>query len=173
MRRFRWVAGLLFSVLLSLAAPVPLSYAAGPPSYAAGSSSYAVRSSSYAVGSSSYAVGSSSYVAGSSSYLAEVHAYVAEPSPHGSLAGSRAGVGRTPPGRELPAPDTTGVAVPPPAPTEPPPAVSQEPRPERPTPARQAVGGPGARPLVNVLPLGAGLLLTGLGLGFLALRLRR
>ncbi|MEB8344178.1 hypothetical protein [Streptomyces endophyticus] len=105
-------------------------------------------------------------------YAAEPPAYVAEPSPHGSLAGSRAGVGRTPPGRELPTPDTTG-AVLPPAPTEHPPAVSQEPRPERPAPARQAVGEPGAAPLVNVLPLGAGLLLTGLGLGFLALRLRR
>ncbi|MGW2345805.1 hypothetical protein [Streptomyces sp. NPDC001661] len=98
--------------------------------------------------------------------------YAAEPSPHGSLAGSRAGVGKTPPGRELPAPDTTG-AVLPPAPVEPPPAVSQEPRPERTAPERQAVGEPGAGPLVNVLPLGAGLLLTGLGLGFLALRLRR
>ncbi|MFD7294284.1 hypothetical protein ACFV9W_13445 [Streptomyces sp. NPDC059897] len=103
--------------------------------------------------------------------------YAAEPSPHGSLAGSRAGVGRTPPGRELPAPDTSGVVLPPAA-TDPPPAVSREPRPERPASerpdsARQAVGEPGARPLVNVLPLGAGLLLTGLGLGFLALRLRR
>ncbi|MCX5532584.1 hypothetical protein OG785_18710 [Streptomyces sp. NBC_00006] len=82
-------------------------------------------------------------------------------------------MGRIPPGRELPTPDTTG-AVLPPAPTEPPPAVSQEPRPERPTaPEGQAVGEPGTGPLVNVLPLGAGLLLTGLGLGFLALRLRR
>lgn len=52
--------------------------------------------------------------------------------------------------------------------------MSQEPRPERPTaPEGQAVGEPGTGPLVNVLPLGAGLLLTGLGLGFLALRLRR
>ncbi|MFJ8954032.1 hypothetical protein ACIRO1_28370 [Streptomyces sp. NPDC102381] len=138
MRRLRWVAGLLFSALLFLAAPASLSYVAEARSGAAGP-----------------------------------HAYVAEPSPHGSLAGSRAGVGRTPPGRELPTPDTTG-AVLPPAPTEPPPAVSQEPRPERSTaPEGQAVGEPGTGPLVNVLPLGAGLLLTGLGLGFLALRLRR
>ncbi|MFI5658192.1 hypothetical protein [Streptomyces sp. NPDC051684] len=98
--------------------------------------------------------------------------YAAEPSPHGSLAGSRAGVGRTPPGRELPTPDTTG-AVLPPAATEPPPAVPQEPRPERTAPEPQAVGEPGPGPLVDVLPLGAGLLLTGLGIGFLALRLRR
>ncbi|WP_327662566.1 MULTISPECIES: hypothetical protein [unclassified Streptomyces] len=159
MRRLRWVAGLLSSALLFLAAPASLSYAAG--------------SSSYAAGSSSYAAGSSSYVAEARSGAAGPHAYVAEPSPHGSLAGSRAGVGRTPPGRELPTPDTTG-AVLPPAPTEPPPAVSQEPRPERSTtPEGQAVGEPGTGPLVNVLPLGAGLLLTGLGLGFLALRLRR
>ncbi|MFF3496336.1 hypothetical protein ACFYWS_33890 [Streptomyces sp. NPDC002795] len=154
MRRLRWVAGLLSSMLLFLAVPVvsvPLSYAAEPPSYLA-------------------------------SYMAS---YVAEPSPHGSLAGSRAGVGRTPPGRELPSPAATG-AVLPPAPTEPAPAVptrSQEPRPERSASAtpeqqgageRQAVGEPGNRlPLVNVLPLGAGLLLTGLGFGLLALRLRR
>ncbi|WP_425831828.1 hypothetical protein [Streptomyces fractus] len=115
-----------------------------------------------------------SYAAGPSSYVAGPHAYVAEPSPHGSLAGSRAGVGRTPPGRELPTPAATGVVLPPAA-TEPPPAVSREPRPERSAAPeeRQAVGEPGAGPLVNVLPLGAGLLLTGLGLGFLALRLRR
>ncbi|MFJ4712966.1 hypothetical protein [Streptomyces sp. NPDC088785] len=45
---------------------------------------------------------------------------------------------------------------------------------ERPAAARQPVvrRGPGG-PLADVLPLGAGLLLTGLGLGFLALRLRR
>lgn len=99
--------------------------------------------------------------------------YAAEPSPHGSLAGSRAGVGRTPPGRELPSPAATE-AVRPPAATEPPRTVAPTPPAERPRPEPQAVGEPGTGPaLVNVLPLGAGLLLTGLGLGFLALRLRR
>ena len=99
--------------------------------------------------------------------------YAAEPSPHGSLAGSRAGVGRTPPGRALPAPTAPDDALPP-VPTQPPPAVPTEPpRPEPSDTARQAIGEPGAKPLVNVVPLGAGLLLTGLGLGFLALRLRR
>ncbi|MGY0485575.1 hypothetical protein [Streptomyces sp. WG-D5] len=98
--------------------------------------------------------------------------YAAEPSPHGSLAGSRAGVGRTPPGRALPSPTPTGAVVPP-APTEPPPTVPREPRPEESATAPQAIGEPGPKPLVNVLPLGAGLLLTGLGIAFLALRLRR
>ena len=99
--------------------------------------------------------------------------YAAEPSPHGSLAGSRAGVGRTPPGRELPSPAATE-AVRPPAAVEPPRTVAPTPPAERPRPEPQAVGEPGTGPaLVNVLPLGAGLLLTGLGLGFLALRLRR
>ncbi|MFD8567153.1 hypothetical protein [Streptomyces sp. NPDC059639] len=98
--------------------------------------------------------------------------YAAEPSPHGSLAGSRAGEGRTPPGRELPAPDESETAAPPPA-SEP--AATPEPREtERPSAARQSVVQRGlGGPLADVLPLGAGLLLTGLGLGFLALRLRR
>ncbi|MER5947406.1 hypothetical protein ABT127_15165 [Streptomyces sp. NPDC001904] len=97
-------------------------------------------------------------------------AYAAEPSPHGSLAGSRAGVGRTPPGRELPAPRESEPVAPP---SEP--AATPAPRDtERPSAVRRPVLRPGlGGPLVNVLPLGAGLLLTGLGLGFLALRLRR
>ncbi|MGP3773063.1 hypothetical protein ACTWJ8_19780 [Streptomyces sp. SDT5-1] len=146
MRWLRWVTGLLVPALLLLAGPVTLSYAAGSVSYG------------------SYAAGP-----GSSGF------YAAEPSPHGSLAGSRAGVGRTPPGRELPSPAATE-AVRPPAATEPPRTVAPPPTPtaERPRPEPQAVGEPGTGPaLVNVLPLGAGLLLTGLGLGFLALRLRR
>ncbi|MEV1019993.1 hypothetical protein [Streptomyces sp. NPDC050264] len=104
-------------------------------------------------------------------------AYAAEPSPHGSLAGSRAGVGRTPPGRPLPAP-TFEEAVLPPPPARPEPPVSatpvpSSPRPERPATARRTEAARGTGTLVNVVPLGAGLLLTGLGIGFLALRLRR
>ncbi|WP_353943512.1 hypothetical protein ABII15_18895 [Streptomyces sp. HUAS MG91] len=98
-------------------------------------------------------------------------AYAAEPSPHGSLAGSRAGVGRTPPGRELPAPRESEPVPPPtsePAAT-PAPRDTERPAAARQTLVRRELGGP----LVDVLPLGAGLLLTGLGLGFLALRLRR
>lgn len=111
---------------------------------------------------------------GVAAYAAErPGSYAAEPSPGDSLAGSRAGVGRTPPGRTLPSPAETGPAVPPPAdrPTVP---ASPTPRTERPDPARQTVIARGSGPLlVNVLPLGTGLLLTGLGLAFLALRLRR
>ncbi|MEU6840987.1 hypothetical protein ABZ930_03830 [Streptomyces sp. NPDC046716] len=97
-------------------------------------------------------------------------AHAAEPSPRESLAGSRAGVGRTPPGRELPAPEES---EPEPPPSEP--AATPEPRDtERPSAARQPVVQRGlGGPLANVLPLGAGLLLTGLGIAFLALRLRR
>ncbi|MFI6878418.1 hypothetical protein ACIBL6_33795 [Streptomyces sp. NPDC050400] len=106
-----------------------------------------------------------------SSYAAGHGSYVTEPSPGSSLAGSRAGVGRTPPGRPMPAP-TPPAALPPP----PPPAAVPTPtpsEPERPSAARQAVVPRGTGPLVNVLPLGAGLLLTGCGIAFLALRLRR
>ncbi|MEV5606923.1 hypothetical protein [Streptomyces sp. NPDC052225] len=100
-------------------------------------------------------------------------AHAAEPSPHGSLAGSRAGVGRTPPGRTLPSPAVTEDALPPPpAVAETTAPASPTPRTERPNAARQTVL-PGGGRVVNILPLGAGLLLTGLGLGFLALRLRR
>ncbi|MFI0238381.1 hypothetical protein [Streptomyces sp. NPDC016845] len=102
-------------------------------------------------------------------------AYATEPSPRDSLAGSRAGVGRTPPGRLLPDPDGEDAAALPPPEAEPsvstpPSAPPERPDAERPTATR----GTGAEaPLVNVVPLGAGLLLTGLGIGFLALRLRR
>ncbi|MYW68887.1 hypothetical protein GTY65_33145 [Streptomyces sp. SID8379] len=95
------------------------------------------------------------------------------PSPDGSLAGSRAGVGRTPPGRVLP----PAAETPPPSSTPDSPEGSATPtprRPDRPAEARQSLVPRGYDgPVVNVLPLGAGLLLTGLGIGFLALRLRR
>ncbi|MFH8564655.1 hypothetical protein [Streptomyces sp. NPDC017988] len=108
--------------------------------------------------------------------------YAAEPAPRGPLttvdetprAGSRAGEGRARPGRaDVPLPD-------PPPPSTPPP----------PVPSRQAgqlhvtqrdtvadAGQPAAPepvlPGLRVLPLGGGLVLIGLGLGFLGLRLRR
>ncbi|GHC75618.1 hypothetical protein [Streptomyces flavofungini] len=111
-------------------------------------------------------------------------AYAAPPPPTapyygtGSLAGNRAGEGRLRPGREDP------VAVPDPAvwrPLPPPPREvrrSERPRatPVEPGPAdaprERAAEGP-AFPGLRVLPLGGGMVLIGLGLGFLALRLRR
>ncbi|WP_372347987.1 hypothetical protein [Streptomyces sp. KL116D] len=145
LRRLRWAAGLAVSALGLLLVPVPSSYAAGPSSYAAGPSSYAAGHGSYA----------------------------AEPSPGSSLAGSRAGVGRTPPGRPMPAPTPPAAVPPPPPPAAVPSPTMSEPEPEPPSAARQAVVPRGTGPLVNVLPLGAGLLLTGCGIAFLALRLRR
>lgn len=96
----------------------------------------------------------------------------------GSLAGNRAGEGRLRPGREDP------VAVPDPAVWRPlPPPPREVRRPERPratpvepgtadAPRERAAEGP-AFPGLRVLPLGGGMVLIGLGLGFLALRLRR
>ncbi|MEU3500395.1 hypothetical protein ABZ726_06370 [Streptomyces hundungensis] len=111
------------------------------------------------------------------------------------LAGSRAGEGRTRPGRTAQdfLPDATDAmasdeAVPGREPAEPPPAADvPPPEPPPPTPARtpggtlppgrhhrspQALSG-NSDLRVHVLSMGAGLTLTGLGLGFLALRLRR
>ncbi|MET9546815.1 hypothetical protein ABZY36_16085 [Streptomyces sp. NPDC006627] len=111
-----------------------------------------------------------------------VMSYAVQPAPRGPLttvdetprAGSRAGEGRARPGRaDVPLPD-------PPPPSTPPPSVPSR-RPEQahmtqrdtvadagqPAPANPALSGP------RVLPLGAGLVLIGLGLGFLGLRLRR
>lgn len=96
----------------------------------------------------------------------------------GSLAGNRAGEGRLRPGREEP------VAVPDPAVWRPlPPPPREVRRPERPrtapvepgtadAPRERAAEGP-AFPGLRVLPLGGGMVLIGLGLGFLGLRLRR
>ncbi|WP_405658716.1 hypothetical protein [Streptomyces sp. RK9] len=96
----------------------------------------------------------------------------------GSLAGSRAGEGRLRPGRADP------VAVPDPAVWRPlPPPPREVRRPERPratpvepgsadAPRERAAEGP-AFPGLRVLPLGGGMVLIGLGLGFLGLRLRR
>lgn len=96
----------------------------------------------------------------------------------GSLAGSRAGEGRLRPGRADP------VVVPDPAVWRPlPPPPREVRRPERPratpvepgsadAPRERAAEGP-AFPGLRVLPLGGGMVLIGLGLGFLGLRLRR
>ncbi|MFI7385191.1 hypothetical protein [Streptomyces sp. NPDC049813] len=105
----------------------------------------------------------------------------AEPSPHRSLAGSRAGVGRTPPGRPLAGTDVDEPVIPPSLPPPPPPSAPAEPsatappasHPEQSAADRPPVAARDTEPVVNVVPLGAGLLLTGLGIGFLALRLRR
>ncbi|MFE9404589.1 hypothetical protein ACFYNY_22935 [Streptomyces sp. NPDC006530] len=109
------------------------------------------------------------------------------------LAGSRAGEGRTRPGRTAQnlLPDATDAVTPeeaghevvaPPSPAEVPP-----PEPSPPAPAHTPGGtrppgrhhrspqalSNGSDLRVHVLSMGAGLTLTGLGLGFLALRLRR
>ncbi|MEV0441920.1 hypothetical protein AB0I84_08250 [Streptomyces spectabilis] len=116
--------------------------------------------------------------------LAPGPGYAADPSPAPSaayydeveLAGSRAGEGRTRPGRAEPlvVPDPRAWRpLPPPAarerraePKPPPAADAAEPF------ARRTATGPPI-PGLRVLPLGAGLVLIGLGLGFLGLRLRR
>ncbi|MET8687492.1 hypothetical protein ABZV77_25080 [Streptomyces sp. NPDC004732] len=93
-----------------------------------------------------------------------------------SRAGSSAGEGRERPGGAQPP-----ILDPPPVPYTPPPA-TPPPRHPRPTPAvhrdtasdlteRTPVGP--VLPNLRVLPLGGGLVLIGLGLGFLGLRLRR
>ncbi|MFD9904468.1 hypothetical protein [Streptomyces sp. NPDC059063] len=110
-------------------------------------------------------------------------AYAAEPSPDPSaayydgvsLAGSRAGEGRPRPGRAEPlaVPDPRAWRpLPPPPPPErpehtPPPAADAA----EPVRGQTATGPP--IPGLRVLPLGVGLALTGLGIGFLGLRLRR
>ncbi|WP_063756310.1 hypothetical protein [Streptomyces sp. NRRL S-920] len=112
-------------------------------------------------------------------------AYAAESAPGGPLttvdetprAGSRPGEGRARPGRQDPhLPDPP----PPPPPPTPPPAIP--PPPPEPSPVTQHDGvseATGPTPAgtfltgLRVLPLGGGLVLIGLGLGFLGLRLRR
>jgi hypothetical protein len=83
------------------------------------------------------------------------------------LAGSGPGEGRRHPGRAE-EPGTPGETDP--APSAPVPVHIEEPQGQDQGPA--AVQAPTGR-VLQVLPLGAGLVLIGLGLGFLALRLRR
>ncbi|MEV0253244.1 hypothetical protein AB0H82_03065 [Streptomyces sp. NPDC050732] len=93
-----------------------------------------------------------------------------------SRAGSRPGEGRERPGRAQPLPPDL-----PPRPYSPP-RIPPPPQQPMPTPAAhrnsawEPTGQPPAGPVLpnlRVLPLGAGLVLIGLGLGFLGLRLRR
>ncbi|MFK4069399.1 hypothetical protein [Streptomyces sp. NPDC029674] len=93
-----------------------------------------------------------------------------------SRAGSRPGEGRERPGRAQPPPPdlpprpyTPPRIPPPPQQPMPTPAAHQDPAFD---PTGQTPVGP-VLPNLRVLPLGAGLLLIGLGLGFLGLRLRR
>ncbi|ATL29145.1 hypothetical protein [Streptomyces formicae] len=101
-----------------------------------------------------------------------------------SRAGSRAGEGRERPGRsetpetpETPAASLSDPALPVPTyPTGPP-----SPKPERDSVAHRDTASDTSRPTradpvlpgLRVLPLGGGLVLIGLGIGFLGLRLRR
>ncbi|MGW7413980.1 hypothetical protein [Streptomyces sp. NPDC054863] len=97
----------------------------------------------------------------------------------GRLAGRRAGVGRVRPGRtpqpEALRPVAAYVPVAPPA-QRPPAATPRTPEPARGTRAPTSLRQASPRPyLLNVraLPLGTGIVLVGLGLGFLGMRLRR
>ncbi|MFE7030186.1 hypothetical protein ACFU9Y_07730 [Streptomyces sp. NPDC057621] len=96
-----------------------------------------------------------------------------EPVPAESRAGSRAGEGRERPGRVTPPPpeDTPSTHPDSAEPSRPPE------RPARPVDAREAADHPAhtSEPVLQVLPLGTGLILIGLGLAltFLALRSRR
>ncbi|MCC2275069.1 hypothetical protein LKL35_06425 [Streptomyces sp. ET3-23] len=98
------------------------------------------------------------------------------PVPGRRLAGTMAGEGRPHPGRA----DTAEPRRPVPRPSHAAPIVP--PVREEPGPARGASHGPGpaaaerpepAERVIRVLPLGTGMALTGLGLGFIAWRLRR
>ncbi|MEU8887225.1 hypothetical protein [Streptomyces sp. NPDC048442] len=99
--------------------------------------------------------------------------------PDERLAGRRAGVGRTRPGR-TPEPEALGPVaayVPVAPPTRRPPATPpRTPEPERGTPPPTSLQQAYPRPdmlQIRALPLGTGIALVGLGLGFLAMRLRR
>ncbi|MFD3927276.1 hypothetical protein [Streptomyces sp. NPDC058614] len=131
-----------------------------------------------------------SYAASGSSSYAVTHAasytasYAHEPSADASRAGSRPGEGRERPGREEPTGQPeAGVAEPaypdrdPAFPDNPAASAVSEPSPDAAIPVRQSVVRPGAdpEPVLRIVPLGSGLILIGLGLGlaFLALRVRR
>ncbi|MEU5899727.1 MULTISPECIES: hypothetical protein [Streptomyces] len=117
-------------------------------------------------------------------FLAALTAYAPAPTAHAAVttveetarAGSAAGEGRERPGGMQPP-----ILDPTPVPHTPPP-VAPPPRQPVPTPVahRDTASDPTERPPVGpvlpnlrVLPLGGGLVLIGLGLGFLGLRLRR
>ncbi|MFJ2263566.1 hypothetical protein ACIOKD_35610 [Streptomyces sp. NPDC087844] len=108
-----------------------------------------------------------------------------EPVPAESRAGSRAGEGRERPGRDTPPTDEDGPSTHPDGSESPEgdenqaqEASSAPPEPPaRPVDAHEAADRPvrASEPVLQVLPLGTGLVLIGLGLGlaFLALRARR
>lgn len=107
----------------------------------------------------------------------------AEPGVDASRAGSRPGEGRARPGREEPTGRAeTGTAEPTytdrdtAAPGRPEESGAQDPSPGA-APVQQSVVRPGQapEPVLRIVPLGSGLILIGLGLGlaFLALRIRR
>ncbi|MDX3214710.1 hypothetical protein PV318_04000 [Streptomyces sp. ME02-6991-2B] len=87
------------------------------------------------------------------------------PSASSGLAGTGPGEGRRHPGRAEP-PPTRGEGGD--RPSAPVPVYVEEPRDQGPAAVRTPEGW-----VLEVLPLGAGLVLIGLGLGFLGLRLRR
>lgn len=115
-----------------------------------------------------------------------VHAssFAPGPSADASRAGSRPGEGRARPGREEPGRQSeSGAAEPtypdrdPGVPDHPEASIAAEPSQAAAIPVRQSVGRPGRtpEPVLRIVPLGSGLILIGLGLGlaFLALRVRR
>lgn len=110
------------------------------------------------------------------SFLASI-SYAVEPSPGETRAGSASGDGRARPGRADPVPPPP--PPPPPRPSRPPTPAVSVPAPVRPVletteadaPRRTATGP--VVPALRVLPLGSGLVLIGLGLGFFAVRIRR
>nr|WP_237330710.1 hypothetical protein [Streptomyces sp. BA2] len=114
------------------------------------------------------------------SYAAVSLSYAADPTPGETRAGSAPGEGRARPGRDEPAPPDATSTPPRRPPRQVPPPVST------PAPAVQPLGQAttasdttrrtAAEPVLpglRVLPLGSGLVLIGLGLGFFAVRLRR
>ncbi|MGW0907295.1 hypothetical protein [Streptomyces sp. NPDC002853] len=106
--------------------------------------------------------------------------YAVEPSPGGTRAGSVSGEGRARPGRDEP-PPSVAASEPPRRPPRQISTPAATPAPEvwpqgRATAASDVTRRTAAEPVVpalRVLPLGSGLVLIGLGLGFFAVRLRR
>ncbi|MEV8020685.1 hypothetical protein AB0O76_31020 [Streptomyces sp. NPDC086554] len=108
-----------------------------------------------------------------SAYASSV-AYAVEPSPSETFAGSVPGEGRARPGRAEPSPPPASVPVPAHTP-KPDPQPSLARKPATKNTAADATRRTAAEPVVpglSVLPLGSGLVLIGLGLGFFAVRLR-
>ncbi|MGW7078862.1 hypothetical protein [Streptomyces sp. NPDC054866] len=106
--------------------------------------------------------------------------YAAGPSPGETRAGSAPGEGRARPGRDEPAPPDAASTPPRRPPRQVPPPVSTPAPAVKPlgqaTTASDTTRRTAAEPVLpglRVLPLGSGLVLIGLGLGFFAVRLRR